>query len=76
MVIAAVSGRSAPDLGSRLRAALGREGVSICALGIATRGRHTVVTLQVPAAARQALERVAAEQSLSLSFDPALQPPA
>ena len=75
-MIAALSGQSAPDLGSRLRAALARDGIRVAALGIATRGRHTVVTLRLPAAARQALERIAAEQSLSLSIDPSLQPPA
>jgi hypothetical protein len=75
-MIAALSGHSAPDLGSRLRAALARDGIRVAALGIATRGRHTVVTLRLPAAARQALERIAAEQSLSLSIDPSLQPPA
>ena len=74
MMVAAISGRSAPDLGSRLRGALAREGIAISAMGMATRGRHTVITIQVPAAARQALERLAAEQSLSLSMDPALQP--
>ena len=75
-MIAALSGQSAPDLGSRLRAALARDGIRVAALGIATRGRHTVVTLRLPATARQALERIAAEQSLSLSIDPSIQPPA
>ena len=75
-MIAALSGQSAPDLASRLRAALARDGIRVAALGIATRGRHTVVTLRLPATARQALERIAAEQSLSLSIDPSLQPPA
>ncbi len=75
-MIAALSGQSAPDLGSRLRAALARDGIRVAALGVATRGRHTVVTLRLPASARQALERIAAEQSLSLSIDPSLQPPA
>lgn len=75
-MIAALSGQSAPDLGSRLRAALARDGVRVAALGIATRGRHTVVTLRIPASARQALERIAAEQSLSLSIDSSIQPPA
>ena len=75
-MIAALSGQSAPDLGSRLRAALARDGVKVAALGVATRGRHTVVTLRLPASARQALERIAGEQSLSLSIDPSIQPPA
>jgi hypothetical protein len=75
-MIAALSGLSAPDLGSRLRAALARDGIRVAALGIATRGRHTVVTLRLPASARQALERIATEHSLSLSIDPSLQPPA
>lgn len=76
MMVAAVSGLSAPDLASRLRGALAREGVAMTAMGMATSGRHTVITLQLPVAARQALERLATEQSLSLSIDPALQPPA
>jgi len=75
-MIAALGGLSAPDLASRLRAALARDGVRVAALGIATRGRHTVVTLRLPASARQALERIATEHSLSLSIDPSLQPPA
>lgn len=75
-MIAALSGQSSPDLGSRLRAALAGAGVRVAALGIATRGRHTVVTLRLPASARQALERIAAEQSLALSIDPSIQPPA
>ena len=75
-MIAALSGQSSPDLGSRLRAALAGEGIRVAALGVATRGRHTVVTLRLPASARQALERIAAAQSLSLSIDPSLQPPA
>lgn len=75
-MIAALSGLSAPDLASRLRAALARDGVRVAALGIATRGRHTVVTVRLPASARQALERIATEHSLSLSIDPSLQPPA
>ena len=75
-MIAALSGLSAPDLASRLRAALARDGIRVAALGIATRGRHTVVTLRLPASARQALERIASEHSLSLSIDPSLQPPA
>ena len=75
-MIAALSGLSAPDLASRLRAALARDGIRVAALGIATRGRHTVVTLRLAASARQALERIATEHSLSLSIDPSLQPPA
>lgn len=75
-MIAAVTGQSSPDLGSRLRAALARDGIRVASLGAATRGRHTVVTLRVPVSARAALERIATEMSLSLSIDPALQPPA
>src|SRR5687768_15761232 len=35
-MIAALSGLSAPDLASRLRAALARDGIRVAALGIAT----------------------------------------
>ena len=75
-MIAAVTGQSSPDLGSRVRAALARDGIRVASLGVATRGRHTVVTLRLPVSARAALERIASEMSLSLSIDPALQPPA
>lgn len=67
-LLAAVSARTMPDLASRLRAALEREGVRDVELGRASAGRHSVVTVRAPAAAREALERIAARDGLSLSF--------
>jgi|SRR5688500_16090707 len=68
MLLAAVSARSTPDLASRVRAALEREGVRDVELGRGSAGRHSVVTVRAPAAARAALERIAARDGLSLSF--------
>src|SRR5688572_1069237 len=53
MLLAAVSARSTPDLASRVRAALEREGVRDVELGRGSAGRHSVVTLRAPAAARE-----------------------
>ena len=59
MLVAAVTARSLPDLASRLRAALGREGVTIGGIGIAAAGLHHVATLEIASAARPALEAAA-----------------
>lgn len=59
MLVAAVTARSVPDLASRLRAALGREGVTAGSIGIAAAGLHHVATLEVARAARPALEAAA-----------------
>jgi hypothetical protein len=67
-VVAAFTSPSAPDLGSRVRRALEREGVPASALGSATSGRHTVVTVRLPSDARGALDRVAAQLALPLSI--------
>ena len=67
-VVAAFGARSVPDLASRVRGALGREGVPEAELGAATAGQHTVVTVRVPTTARDAVERIASQLSLSLSF--------
>ena len=67
-VVAAFTSPSAPDLGSRVRQALEREGVLASALGSATSGRHTVVTVRLPSDARGALDRVAAQLALPLSI--------
>lgn len=55
-VVAAVTARSLPDLASRLRAALGREGLTVGPIGIAAAGLHHVATLELPASGRPALE--------------------
>lgn len=67
-LLAAVSARSTPDLASRVRAALEREGVHDVELGRGSAGRHAVVTLRLPAGSRPALERIAAREGFSLSF--------
>jgi hypothetical protein len=69
-VVAAVTGRSVPDLASRVRAALATEGVAVGAIGSATAGNHNVVTLSVDGPARAALERVADALKVSVTFVP------
>ena len=44
-LVATFSAVSAPDLASRVRSALGEDGVSVLGLGSATTGRHTVVSV-------------------------------
>jgi hypothetical protein len=68
LVVAAVTGRSVPDLASRVRAALAKEGVAVGAIGSATAGNHNVVTLSVDGPARAALERVADVLKVSVTF--------
>lgn len=58
-LVAAVTARSLPDLASRLRAALGREGVTVGPIGIAAAGLHHVATLEIASPARPALEAAA-----------------
>jgi hypothetical protein len=71
-LLAALSARSTPDLASRVRRELEREGLVVDALGHGSAGQHTVVTLRLPASARPALERLAERSRLSLSlFAPA-----
>ena len=69
-LVGAFASPTAPDLGSRVRRVLEGEGVVLLGLGSATSGRHTVVTVRVPQAARAALERTAAQLSLPLSLLP------
>ena len=69
-VLAALTGRSIPDLASRVRAALVQEGVAVGAIGSATAGNHNVVTLSVDEPGRAALERVASALKVSLTFVP------
>ena len=59
MLVAAVTARSVPDLASRLRSALGREGVTVGSIGIAAAGLHHVATLEIASASRPALEAAA-----------------
>jgi hypothetical protein len=67
-IVAVFTAASAPDLGSRVRAALETESVSPLAMGSGTSGRHTVATVRVAVQARAAAERVAARLSASVSF--------
>lgn len=67
-LVAAVTARSLPDLASRLRAALAREGVTVGPIGIAAAGLHHVATLEIAGSARQALEASARALGAQLSI--------
>ena len=67
-IVAVFSAPSAPDLGSRVRAALQAESVSPLAVGTGSSGRYTVATVRLAADARSAAERAAARVSASVSF--------
>lgn len=69
-LVAALSARSTPDLATRVRRALEREGVVLDRVGLATAGAHTVVTLRVPATDAEPLRRVADQLALALTFLP------
>ena len=69
-VVATFSAVSAPDLASRVRSALGEDGVSVLGLGSATSGRHTVVTV-LARGEEPALGRAAARAGAMLSVIPA-----
>ncbi len=68
ILVAAVTARSLPDLASRLRAALAREGVTAGPIGIAAAGLHHVATLEIVGADRQALEVAARTLGAPLSI--------
>jgi hypothetical protein len=67
-IVAVFTAPSAPDLGSRVRAALHAESVTPLAMGTGTSGRHTVATVRLAAEARPGAERAAARLSASISF--------
>ena len=69
-IVAVFAAASAPDLGSRVRAALQAESVAPLGLGSSTSGRHTVATVRLAADARVAAERVAAKLGATVSFVP------
>jgi len=69
-IVAVFAASSAPDLGSRVRAALDAESVPPIAMGTSSSGRHTVATVRLAAHARAAAERVASRLSVSVSFVP------
>ena len=51
-IVAVFTAASAPDLSSRIRAALMAEAVTPLAIGSGTAGRHTVATVRLASAAR------------------------
>jgi hypothetical protein len=65
-VVIAVAARSIADLGSRVRAALEKDGVRVHEVAVASAGQHTVVTLRAPAAARERISKIA--EGLKASF--------
>ena len=67
-LVAAVTARSVPDLASRLRATLAREGVTVGPIGIAAAGLHHVATLEIASSARHALEAAARALGAQLSI--------
>ena len=74
-IVAVFTAPSAPDLGSRVRAALLAESVATLGMGSSTSGRHTVATVRLAADARSAAERAAARVSAAISFVPDPFPP-
>ena len=66
-MVAAVTARSMPDLASRLRGALAREGVELGEIGIASSGLHNVATVCVAPSARAQLEKAVAALGASVS---------
>jgi hypothetical protein len=58
-ILVAVTARSVPDLGSRLRAALVRDGIEPGVIGLATAGNHNVATFRIPTQSREATARAA-----------------
>ena len=69
-IVAVFTAASAPDLSSRIRAALMAEAVTPLGIGSATSGRHTVATVRLADNARAAAERVAQRILASVSFVP------
>lgn len=68
LLVAAVTARSVPDLASRLRTALARDGVTVGSIGIAAAGLHHVATLEIAPSARPALEAATRALGAQLSI--------
>ena len=66
--IAVLSAVSSPDLASRARRLLDRDGIQVLDVGTATSGRHTVVSVRLPESGAASLQRIAAELGASLSL--------
>lgn len=58
-ILVAVTARSVPDIGSRLRAALVRDGIDPGVIGLAAAGHHNVATFRIPASSREGTARAA-----------------
>jgi hypothetical protein len=65
--IVVFSAPSAPDLPSRTRRLLEREGIRVLAVGTGTAGRHTVATVRMAGEGSTDLQRIAAELGASIS---------
>lgn len=70
LIVAVFTAASAPDLSSRIRAALMAEAVTPLGIGSGTSGRHTVATVRLAGNARAAAERAAKRISVPVSFVP------
>ena len=66
--IAVLSAPSAPDLASRARRLLDRQGVRVLDIGTGRAGRFTVVTIRFTADGTPDLQKVASELGASLSL--------
>jgi hypothetical protein len=60
-ILAVLSASVMPDLASRTRRALAEDGLAVSHSGSASEGRHTVVTLRMPASSETLVRRVAAQ---------------
>ena len=65
--IAVLSAPSAPDLASRARRLLERDGVRVLDVGTGTAGRYTVATIRLAGAGTTDLQRLAGELGASVS---------
>ena len=66
-IVIALAARSVSDLGSRVRAALDKEGVRVSDVAVASAGQHTVVTLRAPSAVRDRIAKIAEAQRASFT---------
>jgi len=66
--IAVLSAPSAPDLASRARRLLEREGVRVLGIGTGTAGRYTVATIRFADEGTTDLQRLAGELGASVSL--------
>jgi hypothetical protein len=70
--VAVLAAPSAPDLASRARRVLERQGATVVGMGTGSAGRHTVVTVRLDGSGGRTLEQAAAELGASLTLlDPA-----